>query len=392
MRCFEAAGRLWMLPGVKRTRKRAKRSWTGRSTPSVPSWSAIPGLVRVRLELARAFFLKGEDSLAQQHFEQVLAGELPPPVVANINRFLGIMRARRRWEANLGFAIAPDSNLNTASRETTIWLDTRFGRLPFTRSEEDTTPKSGIGISVWGGGEYQHPLGDRVRLRAGANASAREYTGSEFDSHTASVHFGPRWLAGPNTEASLLGTIQREWSAGQPETDQYGVRLESRHRLSPIVNVQGRLGLRRRNSRSSDRLDGPVGEVALTASWVALPVLRISGSVGYNWARAREKEWRSAGPRASLGGNLALPLGFTLGVQAAKQWTDYEGGGARHRTIDQKQRKDETRTLTLSGYNRAVTLLGFSPRVSVINERRETNAQGLEYKKNRGELSFVRQF
>ena len=34
-----------------------------------------PGLVRVRLELARAFFLKGEDSLARGHFERVLAGE-----------------------------------------------------------------------------------------------------------------------------------------------------------------------------------------------------------------------------------------------------------------------------------------------------------------------------
>ena len=34
-----------------------------------------PELVRVRLELARAFFLKGEDRLATRHFEQVLAGE-----------------------------------------------------------------------------------------------------------------------------------------------------------------------------------------------------------------------------------------------------------------------------------------------------------------------------
>ena len=32
-----------------------------------------PDLVRVRLELARAFFLKGEDRLARRHFEQVLA-------------------------------------------------------------------------------------------------------------------------------------------------------------------------------------------------------------------------------------------------------------------------------------------------------------------------------
>ena len=33
-----------------------------------------PGLVRVRLELARAFFFKREDGLARGHFERVLAG------------------------------------------------------------------------------------------------------------------------------------------------------------------------------------------------------------------------------------------------------------------------------------------------------------------------------
>ena len=32
-----------------------------------------PGLVRVRLELARAFFLKGEDKLARRHFESCLS-------------------------------------------------------------------------------------------------------------------------------------------------------------------------------------------------------------------------------------------------------------------------------------------------------------------------------
>ena len=35
-------------------------------------------LVRVRLELARAFFRKGEDSLARRHFEQVLVFSISP--------------------------------------------------------------------------------------------------------------------------------------------------------------------------------------------------------------------------------------------------------------------------------------------------------------------------
>ena len=76
---------------------------------------ADPRLVRVRLELARAFFLKGEDRLARQHFEHVLAGGVPPPVAANVRRFLAEIRARRRWSMHAGFALAPDTNIGASS-------------------------------------------------------------------------------------------------------------------------------------------------------------------------------------------------------------------------------------------------------------------------------------
>lgn len=37
-----------------------------------------------------------------------------------------------------------------------------------------------------------------------------------------------------------------------------------------------------------------------------------------------------------------------------------------------------------------MTVFGFSPRFSFVNEQRETNGQALDYQRNRGELSFVR--
>ena len=148
-----------------------------------------PGLVRVRLELARAFFLKGEDSLARGHFERVLAGRPPAPVVANVQRFLAEIRARRRWTMYLGAAVSPDSNIGGASDEQIIYIND----LPFRRDAEELTT-SGIGVSVWTGGEYQHPLGDRLRLRLGGDLSRQDYGGSKFDQTFVSAHAGPRWL------------------------------------------------------------------------------------------------------------------------------------------------------------------------------------------------------
>ena len=350
-----------------------------------------PELVRVRLELARAFFLKQEDTLARRHFEQVLAGRPPEPVAVNIIRFLRVMRARRRWEAHFGAAIAPDSNLNAASGERTIFLDTIFGRLPFTR-QGDIAPKSGLGVSIWSGGEYQYPLSQNLRLRSGADASIREYKGGDFDRYFLAAHLGPRRLIDARTEASLLATADRQWTAGMPETDRFGLRLEGEHRLTPRLALFARASAARRNCRDCDWLDGPVGDVSLGASWAALPILRVGGNAGYNWTRANSEHWRNSGPRAGLGATLALPAGFSVGLRAALQRTEYQGQGFAHNTIDREPREDETRTLSLSVHNRAVTVLGFSPRLSLIREERDTNAQALDYERNRAELSFVRQF
>ena len=126
-----------------------------------------PGLVRVRLEPARAFFLKGEDSLARGHFERVLAGIPPTPVVANVQHFLAGNRARRRWTMYLGAAVSPDSNIGGTSDERIIYIND----LLFRRDAEELTT-SGIGVSVWTGGEYQYPPGAPAAAAAGRRSIA----------------------------------------------------------------------------------------------------------------------------------------------------------------------------------------------------------------------------
>ena len=251
---------------------------------------ADPGLVRVRLELARAFFLKGEDRLATRHFEQVLAGKPPAPVVLNVNRFLSQMRARKRWSLHLGMALAPDSNISSRSDERTIVLDTPIGRLPFTFQAEDEA-ESGIGISVWAGGEYQYPLEDRWRLRAGADMSRREYRSGEFDQMTVSGHVGPRWLIGRVTEASLLANVRQHWLSDEAEFRDLGIRVEVRHRLNRRMTAS--LDASRHERRYDERthLDGPLTDVSAGVGWVATPTVRIDTAAGWGSQRTeRERE------------------------------------------------------------------------------------------------------
>ncbi len=345
-----------------------------------------PGLVRVRLELARAFFYKREDGLSREHFEHVLAGEPPPAVVVNVRAFLSRIRARRRWNLHMGFALAPDTNIGGTSDERIIYI---FG-LPFRRDAEELTT-SGVGLSVWGGGEYQHPLGDKLRLRLGMDASRRDYSGGKFDKMLVAGHVGPRVLATPNTEFSVLGDWRHQWTANEADFFDLGGRLTARHRLTRRITINGRASWHDRRYRSRKTFDGPVRSFSLGGRWVVGPTVRLDLSAGYGRDRPRrvrvrnEKKWLQAGV------SVALPRGFTVGGSGGYRWTDYEGDWFPQ-TPAGVSREDKTWNVRASLLNRAFTLFGFSPQVSVVREVRTSNAQIGGYKRTSGELRFVRQF
>ena len=351
---------------------------------------ADPNLVRVRLELARAFFFKGEDSLARRHFEAVLAGGVPEPVAANIHAFLAEMRARRRWSINAGFALAPDSNIGAGSEERTIFIPVFGQPLPFERDAEELT-SSGIGVSVWGGAEYQVPIGERLRLRAGGDAARREYSGSEFDQLFLSTHLGPRWLIDQNTEGSLMASARQRWIGTVPDNRELGARLEVGRRLTPRVTVFANASWHDRRYRMRDHLDGPVMDAALRGSYVVTPTVRADLSVGYAQERPERERERNDSRWLGAGVTVALPLGFTVGGGGEMRWTDFDDEWFPH-TPPGENRADRTRSVRLSVHNRAFTLMGFSPAIVAVHEERETNAQLYDYKRTRGELRFVRQF
>jgi len=356
-----------------------------------------PGLVRVRLELGRAFFLKGEDTLARRHFERVLAGNPPAAVALNVNRFFALMRARKRWSVRLGMALAPDTNIGSGSDERIIYIH----GLPFRRDQEDLKT-SGVGISAWLGGEYQYPLGESGtgsgaslwRLRAGGDLSRREYRGSRFDRLNVAAHLGPRWLIGRASEASLLVSARHEWRGSgleEPSHLDIGIRVEGRHRVGRRATLDARLSRYERRYDANPDLDGPITDVSFGASFVASPTLRLDGSMGWGCERTEIVRFRHSRRWLRAGATAVLPRGFTLGGSATLRWTDYKGNWFPF-TLDGSARGDVTRSLRVFAHNRALTLQGFSPQVSVVSEVRTSNAQLHGYQRTSGELRFVRLF
>ena len=221
-------------------------------------------------------------------------------------------------------ALAPDSNIGASSDERTIYIDVGGQRLPFRRDQQELT-SSGIGLSAWAGGEYEHPLKERWRLRAGADISRREYGKNEFDRMSVSAHLGPRWLIGRYSEASLLSQVQRHWLANDPDHYALGLRVETRHRLSPADGRQRAAHPARAEIRRTDHLDGPATSVSLRGTYVLGPTVRTAAAIG--WGRDRPEAERDRHERRSVQAGITadLPWGFTVGATGTLRRADYEG-------------------------------------------------------------------
>ena len=110
--------------------------------------------MRVRLDLALAHFQARQDGRAAYHFRQALgAPDLLAAARDNALAFLDEIRRRKTWSVNTAVALAPDNNINAATRARIVEL---FG-LPAELSE-DARQTSGVGLSVNVSGTHEARL------------------------------------------------------------------------------------------------------------------------------------------------------------------------------------------------------------------------------------------
>ena len=152
--------------------------------------SRDPSLLRVRLDLAFAFFRAGEDRNAEYHFRQALgADDLPAAARARALALLDEIRRRKSWSVSTAVALVPDSNINAATRAREIEL---FGL----RAElsEDARQTSGLGLSASVSGGYEARISPNVRFRIGGGLSTRTYAKSQYNDRTLTLRAGPRLI------------------------------------------------------------------------------------------------------------------------------------------------------------------------------------------------------
>jgi outer membrane protein len=277
-----------------------------------------PGLARVRLELARTLFEKGDDEGARYHFERTLSAGLPPVVESNVRRFLNAIRQRRNWSLEVGLGVVPDSNINTGTNQPTVTI----AGLPFDLST-DAREKSGVGLQLSAAGTKTVVLTPEWQVRAFASVLRRDFAESRYDDMTARFGLGPRYLF-PRGEVGVA-YLHSERQFGNDSLNRAdGVRVDGYWQFAPRLVAEATL---ERQRFDYPTLRGRNGDVLWTFEglrYLIGPDQSVLVGVDYYNDHAEDPVLRNRAIGGLLGHYRDWPLGLTTALTGRIARTEYD--------------------------------------------------------------------
>ena len=338
-----------------------------------------PNAGRVRLELARAFYLDKDYGNSLRQFQLALVGHPPERVIANIHHYMASIRASKTLSYSFGVALVPDSNLNTGSsaREVTLY------GLPFDLSQ-DARHRSGVGMAVEAAAEWAPTIGRGKRLRLGLSTQRRDYSGTAFDDMSATAYAGPR-VTGGNWELSILGTVYHRWYGSKPYNGAFGGRAEGTYYLKSGTGLSAAISAQRLRYRQERARNGLLLSFDVTAFHALTPSSGLTVKAGLSRQNARLSAYSNSSGFFAAGYFRDLPLGFSAYVEPSISLARYDEAlpsfGVR--------RSDNTRSLTLTLLNRHLVLTRFTPRISYTWTQQKSSISLYDFTRSRIEIGLT---
>ncbi|WP_353476255.1 porin family protein (plasmid) [Salipiger sp. H15] len=196
-----------------------------------------PGLLRVRLELARALFEAGDYAQSREQFRIVLSSpDLPPMVRTNVLRFLRAIDERQGLRTRFSFALRAPEGAGRSYDTDKVEADLGYGPMVLTMNREEA-PQTGIELG--GTIRKQWPLrsaagGATLTGYLQAEGEIYQTSGSDWDELGADLSAGLQ-LTWPQTTA---------WAELIAGTDYFGGDMvEERLGLGAGVSWRSAAGL-----------------------------------------------------------------------------------------------------------------------------------------------------
>jgi hypothetical protein len=340
-----------------------------------------PATARVRLELARMQAMLGNLGAARRELRAAEATGLPPAVEQLVRFYSRALNAKKPVGGSIQVALAPDSNINRATRSDT--LGTVIGDFTL---DDDAQARSGIGLDLQGQGYLRLDIGSDAALLVRASGRGSLYREAEFNDMTLGLQAGPQFSSGKDQVTFSFGPSWR-WYGGNP----YSVTIGGNASLQHPVGKRGQI-----------RLDGGVGHVSNKRN--ALQTAHnFTASAGLDRAFS-----------ARLGGGVqvygfreaARDPGYSLASGGASAYLFREMGrttlvgslGYSHLEADErlflypKRRVEDRFTSSVAATLRALSLGSFAPLVRLTWERNRSSIEIYDYRRVAAEFGVTSAF
>ena len=340
-----------------------------------------PQALAPRLELARSLQLLGDTNAALRELRAVQSGGLPPSVARLIDRYSQALRAQRPFGASVEVAVAPDSNINRATRSDT--LGTIFGDFQIA---DEGKAKSGTGLSLSGQAFRRAAIGTSSSLLFRASGFANLYRRGRFNDLAADLAAGPELNLGRNRLQLELGATQR-WFGQKPYLRSARIAGTFSHPLGSrtLLRLIGSAALV--DNQLNDLQDGRSYTGQLQAERALTPTTGVAASLSWDRQALKDPGYATTGWRAGVSGwrdvgRITLTAAADLGRLHADE----------RLLLFPARRADRYARISLGASFRQLQYAGFAPVVRFSVERNRSSIAFYDYRRTRTEMGIVRAF
>lgn len=335
----------------------------------------------VRLELAGILDKMGDKEGAWRQLRAVQASGLPAAVARLVDRYSQALRASRPFGASFEIAVAPDSNINHATRSDT--LGTIFGDFDIAK---DSKAKSGTGVALNGQVFRRLALGADNSFVIRAAGLANLYRETRFNDIAVDAAAGPELRLGRSQLNLELGATQR-WYGQKPymRSERLGATWTRPVGSRMQVRLSGTAALV--DNRFDDLEDGKSYSARIDLERALSATTGVGLNLGVTREALKDPGYSTAGWRAGL---LAWHeigrMTITAEAETGKLHAD------DRLVLFPEKRSDRYSRIALGATFRQLQFKGFAPVARFTIERNRSTIAFYDYHRVRTEMGVVRAF
>jgi len=340
-----------------------------------------PDAAAVRLKLATTLHKLGDEDSALRELRALRSSDLPPNVARFVDRLSASLQATKPLGFQIELALAPDTNINRATRSDT--LGTIFGDFTLNQGSQ---ARSGLGAAIRGFAQARHVMNSDLAVIARASGEANLYRHKAFNDIALEVAAGPEWRIG-RTRLSAEAGVGRQWYGMKPFQRSLRLSASAARPVDSVSVLRLDGSVRRIDNRFNDLQDGRGYSVRGRYERALSADMLVAASAGFDRFKARDAAY------STRGWNVGVSAYRDIGRVTVSAAVDFGRLRADDRLLLLPEaRKDRLTRISIGSVFRQFTVSGFAPIARVIVERNKSSVEFYDFKRVRTEFGVSRAF